>query len=156
MCFIQTIKQVIKKMFSSRKQTAAETVSQLNTDITATETHKCPELYPCLVCFMDETTSGKPNGLTCSPNTHKCPEIYPCLVCLTPEDLSVDRACHTGLVKEQQTNYRELEKSQTHEALRQFFARRGRRFVPKLHWNAYMNSQNKMYELFAVLLFVCW
>ena len=130
MGFVKTIKKVLKKMFSSRKQTAAETVSQLNSSTYhTTETHKCPELYPCLVCVMTKTAPGSSNRQLST--SHKCPELYPCLVCLLREDCASDDASQTDVSDDQY--YRTLEKSQKHEALRQFFARRGRKFVPKLH-----------------------
>ena len=127
MGFAKQIKQLLKKMFSSRRQIAKATNKlRLNADIQAIELahiHQCPELYPCLECFIDGTTNG--------PNSHKCPELYPCLVCLVREDCVVDDTSQTDVIIEQQSNYGE--KNENHEALRQFFARRGRKFVPKLH-----------------------
>lgn len=121
------IKTCLKKLLrrSDAKQKNMDSV-QLNANINmAIEIHTCPKLYPCLICFKNGEAEQKAEQRAPS---HQCPELYPCLVCLVQEDSSsVDK---TYKVVEKLSS-RDLERNENHEALRQFFARRGRQFVPK-------------------------
>jgi len=124
------IKTCLKKLLrrSDAKQKNMDSV-QLNANINmAIEIHTCPKLYPCLICFKNGEAEQKAEQRAPS---HQCPELYPCLMCLLQEDLSsVDKMCCYKRVEDLSTSDNS-EKNENHEALRQFFARRGRQFVPK-------------------------